>query len=479
MFEDLLVLPHGSIVDEELMAHLVEQAADLSRNSWGFQRALSAKSATTGYDAAVLFARRLIRQQESTLLKTNPIALLSIWEAYGTRDDRLRVARALSRDRDATCRAQAIRLLQQLKEHGGLEPAWDWSAWTKRTSSGRLGHHRTGNEVLEKNGLPTILTIGQLREALGIPSTGQLGYLLLAHDQDQGPYRTFLIPKKRGGERLIAAPKKQLRQVQKRILAKILAHVPIHESAHGFVPGRSTRTNAAPHVKKGLIVKFDLKDFFPTIGFWRVVGLFAQMGFPVGNLEISRDDESESVAPTLARLCIFNPEVGHKSVFGKGQTPQGAPTSPAISNLICRQLDRRLTGLARSMSGDYTRYADDLTFSFVQAPSIGRLRWWVNEICRQEGFVLNHDKFRVIRSSQCQKVTGIVVNDMLRVPRKQRRRFRAILHNCRKYGVASQARGQDNFTAYLMGFASYIHMVHPEEGRGLLDEVAAILEASP
>jgi retron-type reverse transcriptase len=157
--------------------------------------------------------------------------------------------------------------------------------------------------------------------------------------------------------------------------------------------------------------------------------------------------------------------------------PQGAPTSPAISNLVCRRLDARLAGLAKRNKGVYTRYADDLTFSFKKSQDLklGRFRWWVDQVCHQEGFFVNQKKFHVIRASQRQLVTGIVVNDELRVPREERRRFRAILHNCRAHGLESQAHGRSDFTAYLRGFASYVHMVHPEEGREFLRAVEELL----
>jgi len=145
--------------------------------------------------------------------------------------------------------------------------------------------------------------------------------------------------------------------------------------------------------------------------------------------------------------------------------------------LICRTLDKRLDSLAKKLGGDYTRYADDLTFSFHNLPGkgVGRFRWWVNQICHQEGFFVREDKFRVIRSSQQQRVTGIVVNEQLSIPRRDRRRFRAIVHNCEKHGVASQARGRERFEDYLMGYASYMKMVHPEEGAELLAKVKSLL----
>src|SRR5262249_5103654 len=185
--------------------------------------------------------------------------------------------------------------------------------------------------------------------------------------------------------------------------------------------------------------------------YYRVVGLFASLGYHVGDARFSTDDESKQVAPTLARLCCYTPD---PHAWGNALMPQGAPTSPALSNLVCRRLDARLDGLARRGTGAYTRYAADLTFSFPdRSVDLGRFRWWVDQVCHQEGFFVNQRKFRVIRSSQRQVVTGIVVNEELRVPREERRRFRAILHNCRRHGVASQARGHTRFPDYLPGFA--------------------------
>jgi hypothetical protein len=236
-------------------------------------------------------------------------------------------------------------------------------------------------------------------------------------------------------------------------------------------------TNAEQHTGAELLLKFDLSDFFPTIHYYRVVGLFASLGYTVGDGRFHSDDEATQVAPTLARLCCYAPD---PHAWGNAVLPQGAPTSPAISNLMCRRLDARLDGLARRNKGTYTRYADDLTFSFRdKALELGRFRWWVDQICHQEGFFVNQAKFRVIRASQRQVVTGIVVNDELHVPRDARRRFRAILHNCRTHGVASQARGHPRFAEYLRGFASYVHMIQPDEGVELLRQVEELLGPEP
>jgi hypothetical protein len=351
--------------------------------------------------------------------------------------------------------------------------AWDATGWLQGTVGRPLFQHRQGRRVLQEHGLPVVRNLAELRKLLGIKSPNQLGYFLLATDQRGGPYARFTVPKRGGGERVICAPKKQLRWVQRQILDLILAKVPTHPAAHGFVAGRSTVTNAEKHRGAALLLKFDLTDFFPTIHYHRLVGLFASLGYYIGDGRFGTEDDARRVAPTLARLCCYAPE---PEAWDGVMLPQGAPTSPAISNLVCRRLDARLEGLARRNQGVFTRYADDLTFSFQDtSPDLGRFRWWVDQVCHQEGFFVNQAKFRVIRASQRQLVTGIVVNDELRIPREERRRFRAILHNCRRHGLASQARGREDLGAYLRGFASYVHMVYPDEGVELLRQVSELL----
>ncbi|HRC58948.1 MAG TPA: reverse transcriptase family protein, partial [Kofleriaceae bacterium] len=174
------------------------------------------------------------------------------------------------------------------------------------------------------------------------------------------------------------------------------------------------------------------------------------------------------------------PEPARGRVLWPGVLPQGAPTSPALANLACRRLDVRLTRLAARYGATYTRYADDLTFSFPQPPqfAIGRFLWWVDGICQQEGFLEHPAKRKLLRKKTQQRVTGLVTNQEVHVPRADRRRFRALLHNCKKHGVASQAKGRDDFAAYLAGYAAYVQMVQPELGKAWAAEVARLLGES-
>jgi RNA-directed DNA polymerase len=475
-------LPLNATVERKAHQAIEKYCKKLPDNLESLQALLDKLSAQSGYDAAANHASQLLWPSVSKILnhpdKKYRNQLIKFVSTHMCEAAKARVLRRLSRDPSFVVRNKVRTVLQDdpidevalpLKPKGD----WDSSGWLNSFKPGSLRKHKTGEKAQQKNGVPVLTTVKQLRTLLGIKTEKQLRYYLVASETDGGPYTKFTIPKQNGKPRPIHAPKFGLRRVQRKILDLILSRVAPHAAAHGFVPGRSTVTNAAQHVGAKLILKFDLTDFFPTIHYFRVVGLFTSLGYAVGDGIFQSRDRKEQVAPTLARLCCHTSNIAN---WGDARCPQGAPTSPAISNLVCRRLDARLQGLAEGQEGTYTRYADDLTFSFRKAEvDVGRFRWWVDQICHQEGFLVNQAKFRVIRSSQRQLVTGIVVNEVLRVPRDERRKFRAILHQCQLNGVESQARGRENFEEYLRGYAAYLHMVHPEEGRELMEQVNRLL----
>jgi hypothetical protein len=480
--ELLRPLPVNAAVDAQLHADLDELAQKLPESLGQMAEALDQVKASSAYDAGVnRAAAHIWLALERFYSSGDPsvrVDLLRFVRDHLIEEAQARICRRLVKDSAWRVRSLARRLVQQ---RGFREVAlplkpdspWDATGWLQGTIDQPLARHRQGRRILQEHGLPLLANLSQLRKLLGIKSSNQLGYFLLASEQCEGPYTRFTIPKRGGGERVICAPGKQLRWVQRQILDQILAKVAPHQAAHGFVAGRSTVTNAEKHRGATLLIKFDLRDFFPTIHYHRVMGLFASLGYYVGDGRFGTDDDAKRVAPTLARLCCYTPD---PEAWEGVVLPQGAPTSPAISNLVCRRLDARLEGLAQRKQGVYTRYADDLTFSFKDdSLDLGRFRWWVDQVCHQEGFFVNQSKYRVIRASQRQLVTGIVVNDELRIPREERRRFRALLHNCRRHGLASQSRGRADLGAYLRGFASYVHMVHPEEGEELLRQVEELL----
>ncbi|MDY3562733.1 reverse transcriptase domain-containing protein [Gemmata sp. JC673] len=486
----LLPLPANADADPTLIAIIEQHATSLPEGFKKLHDALDRVRALASYEPAVNRSNTLVWEKLEALL-TAPegaarIALIRYAREHMPERGCARVLRRLAKDADMNVRRTVVKAVRKAKIQEVAIPAkkdgeWDTSGWLLPDEVSKVTRHKTGKRAQERSGVPALTKLAELRKLLGIKSTNQLGFFLLASDHKGGPYTTHTIPKRDGSDRQICAPKKQLKWVQKQILKHILSKVPPHPAAHGFVNGRSTVSNATPHVGAELVVKFDLKDFFPTVHYFRVMGLFASLGYPVGNCMFGTDDGANQIAPVLARLCCYTP---NPKQWGSAALPQGAPTSPAISNLVCRRLDARLQGLAEANHGTYTRYADDLTFSFPKAEgmNLGRFRWWVDQVCQQEGFVVNQEKFRVIRNSQRQVVTGIVVNDAVRAPRELRREIRAILHNCESRDIESQAkrhpRFQGNvpaFSQYLRGIAAYLNMVQPEHGAALLRRVNELL----
>ncbi|MFV8756661.1 reverse transcriptase family protein [Nannocystaceae bacterium ST9] len=349
---------------------------------------------------------------------------------------------------------------------------WNPSGWLFGTGA-RRSPARAPAAV--RSALPKLADRAALAKWLGHDDYQDLIRFMRPGSDTGSPYVDFEIPKAKGGTRTISAPRAPLRKIQRQIHAQILAKVATHDAAHGFVVGRSTVSNAGPHVGAVLLLKTDIQDFFPTIHYGRVRGLFRLLGY------------ADEVASSLAALCTRRSVVerdDEKSVVWPGLLPQGAPTSPAIANLLCRRLDARLSGFANRVQARYTRYADDLSFSFhdldhAMSLDIGKLFWWVDQIIQQEGFREHPGKRQVLWPNRRQMVTGIVINEKLSLPREARRRFRAILHNCKTHGVASQAQGRDDFADYLRGWAAYAQMVDPKIGVAWVAEVEGLLAASP
>ena len=325
---------------------------------------------------------------------------------------------------------------------------------------------RRGNvEKLRTAGLPVLLTPMDVATALGL-TIPRLRWLAFHSDASpRSHYIRFTVPKRSGGTRALFAPHKQLAGVQEWIFTNILGKAPTHPAAHGFVAGRSTVSNATPHVGKDVLVNADLTDFFPSVTFGRVRGVFQLLGY------------SPAVATILALLCTESPrrqvEYAGKPYHvatGPRALPQGACTSPALSNLVARRMDSRLNGIASKLGFTYTRYADDLSFSASGEPlkKIGYLLARVRHIAEDEGFAVNEKKTRVLRQSAAQNVTGIIVNRRLGVPRDEVRRLRAILHRAGKEGLAAQnSENHPHFEMWVEGMLAYISMVNPTQAAPL------------
>jgi len=328
-------------------------------------------------------------------------------------------------------------------------------------------------ERAAENELPPLDSPRQLAEALGL-TIPQLRWLAFHRDAARRVhYRRFTIPKRDGSERAIWAPMPRLKAAQHWILRNVVERLPVHGAAHGFLAGRSILSNAEAHRDPKLVVRIDLKDFFPTVTLRRVKGLFRKAGY------------REHVATLLALICTESPReiVEHEGetyyvALGPRCLPQGAPTSPAITNALCRRLDRRLSGLARRQGWRYTRYADDLTFSRPSRsegpPGVGRLIGSVRLVVEAEGFRVHESKTAVGRRGGRQAITGLVVNGDLppRASREYRRNLRAAVHN-----LAAGKAGPDAEPPHVLaGRAAFVAMTAPKLGRALLDQIARAVD---
>jgi retron-type reverse transcriptase len=323
-------------------------------------------------------------------------------------------------------------------------------------------------ERAAENELPPLDSAQQLAEALGL-TVAQLRWMAYHREAaSRVHYRRFTIPKRNGKERPIWAPLPRLKAAQHWILRNIVEKLLVHGAAHGFLPGRSILTNAEVHTGGRIVVRMDIEGFFPTVTLRRVKGVFRKAGY------------REQVATLLALLCTEAPrEVvrldgkDYYVALGPRCLPQGAPTSPALTNTLCLRLDQRLTGLARKLGWRYTRYADDLTFSLPDGhkgpPNLGKLLGVVRRIVEEEGFAINPEKTRVARKGGRQTVTGLVVNGAgrPRAPRQLRRRLRAAVHNLKLGKPLKEGETVER----LAGFAAYVHMTDSKLG----DEYLAAL----
>jgi RNA-directed DNA polymerase len=325
-------------------------------------------------------------------------------------------------------------------------------------------------ERLQRLGLPVLTSEQDLADRLGISLSRLRWFTFDKAAETTWHYVRYTVPKRSGGERVILAPKPELKALQRRALAEIIGKAPVALAAHGFVPGKSTVTNARAHVGKQVLVKLDLQDFFPSITFARVRGMLIALGYPF------------AVAAALALLCTeYDRETFEREgtryfiSVGPRHLVQGAPTSPALANLVTWGLDRRLMGLAKARGFTYTRYADDLVFSGDDPAAARDLRIMVERIIRDEHFTVNRAKTKIARQSARQIVTGLVVNEHLNTPRSLRRQLRAILHNAARDGLPAQNRdARADYAAYLQGMIAYVQASNPVYAAKLRADLAQV-----
>lgn len=305
------------------------------------------------------------------------------------------------------------------------------------------------SNLLELN-LPVIFDINHFAALIG--TTPSVISTMMA-TIEKNFYTEKRIPKKSGGYRVLMVPAMRLKIIQRWILDNILYNIPVSDQAMGFLINRSIVTNAYYHVRQDCVINMDLKDFFPSICQEQVFRIFYYYGYTI------------SVSYMLSRLCTVG-----------GKLPQGAPTSPYLSNIVCLKLDKRLLLLAKSYEAKYTRYADDLTFSGgygIQGIIVG-----ANSIINDEGFSVNEKKTRISYKYQRQEVTGLIVNNKVTVDRKYKKSLLQEIYYCKKYGPSSHLNhincSKRFYKEHLYGKAYFVNMVDKEFGEKVLLQLSGI-----
>ena len=358
---------------------------------------------------------------------------------------------------------------KERKEQERIQKAAAWAekkekdiVFLGKEVSGGLNIDEGNHVLLQSKGLPVFDSALDLAKATGL-TIGELKFLSFHRKiATTTHYIRFSVPKKSGGRRIISAPMPKLKALQYWVLENILNKIRVHDAANGFVEKRSILSNASNHIGKDVVVNIDLKDFFPTISYPRVKGLFCKLGY------------SEKIATILALICT-EPDreevmLDGKIYFvatGKRALPQGAPTSPAITNIICYKMDRRFKGIADKLSFSYTRYADDLSFSAIgneQTKKVQQLLWRIKKIITDEGFVIHPKKVKVMRKGAKQEVTGIVVNKKAGIDRKMLHRFRALIQQIAKHGLDNKKWKGGNIVSEMIGYANFVAQVKPAQG---------------
>jgi RNA-directed DNA polymerase len=385
------------------------------------------------------------------------------------------MARRLARVFPGSVAPDAPRILQALQSSGSADQILTYARTTNTlpalvlTSPAFLPAAPFANLPL-----PHLTTTTELEEWLALPD-GQLtrfadlrGLSAKATDAFAPHYCHHLIPKSDGHLRLIEEPKPLLKHLQRRILHGLLDLIPPHDAAFGFVPHRNAIMGATRHVGEAMVVAFDLADFFPAIPFARIYALFRTIGYPRA-VALHLSGMTTAITP---QHILRTPNLAAPDALSARHLPQGAPTSPALANLCALTLDRRLTGLARSLNATYTRYADDLTFSGDAHIALILLRA-VPDIIRDTGFRLNPHKTRVMPAHTRQIVTGLNVNQRVNIPRPTYDLLKSTIHHLSH--PTDPRRHDRTFLVHLAGQIAWLEQVHPQHGARLRDALATAL----
>ena len=308
---------------------------------------------------------------------------------------------------------------------------------------------------LKNNNVRIILNSYHFSNLVGI----KWEYLKKIIDNPEKYYHKFYISKKSGGKREICSPSLPLELCQRYIKEEILDKIAISEKANGFAKNKSIITNAKMHLNKEMVLNIDLKDFFPSIGKKKVFYIFNKIcGY------------DSSLSHCFSKLVMYNDGL-----------PQGACTSPIISNIVSYKMDYRLMKLSEKLGITYTRYADDMTFSGTKKVINKRLLEMLEKIINECGYTINSKKTRFQYKSSRQEVTGLIVNnDKVSIPRAYEKVLRQELYYIKKYGIIEHKKRKEIYNRFykehIKGKIMFIYSINKEKGKKYLNEYNEIFE---
>lgn len=381
---------------------------------------------------------------------------------------------------DALARREETKAKRDVKEKENIEKRQK----KKDNEIGFIGHpfintldkKESDEALLKSNNLFLIKDSKDLANKMGIQLKALRFLTYTEKLSKRTDYIRFQMVKKSGGFRKISAPKPQLKHLQYWILENILNKVEVSQQTHGFVAKRSILSNATPHVGKAVVINCDLENFFPTLSYPRVKGLFKSLGYSVEIATIlailTTEAQQKEVILDGEKLYLYT---------GERYLPQGSPTSPMITNLICRKMDKRMEGISQNLGFTYTRYADDMTLSSNEYLNINKMLYWIKGISKEEGFILHPKKTRIMKKGSRQEVTGVVVNEKPSINRKELKKFRALLYQIEKTGIEGKSwHGKsENLISIIWGYANFIKMIDRQKGKKYITQVKTIMQKYP
>ncbi len=342
-------------------------------------------------------------------------------------------------------------------------------------------------QKLTERNLPVVFSLEHLAIEIGIQSN----YIRILNGDEKGDnyygyeykyerYNYFKLRKRNGKYREIMSPAKDLKYIQKWILVNILEKYPLKDSCKGFRKGISIYDNAKVHEKAEIILKVDLLKFYDTITEKRVYGIFKAMGYV------------ENLAYTLAKLTTAKHRLSYWNDFDEKSKeilssliiekppilPQGAPTSPMLANILATKMDYRFEALGRKLNCNYSRYADDLTFSIKKDGKLPSLKL-ITKIISEEGFFINEEKTKYMKKGCKQYVTGLTTTNGVNVSKKYRKEISEHIFYCRKYGVAGhlERRREEfpkynslNFHDWLYGHLCFMKSINENVSKKMLED---------